>query len=323
MELISIIVPIYNVENYLVECIESIINQTYENIEIILVNDGSTDRCGEICDYYKKKDFRIKIIHKKNGGLSDARNAGLNIAKGKYVGFVDGDDWISKTMFENLYNCCKNFDTSISTCGRIIVNDNITQKRKFESEAKVISSEKALDEILLGKSMDVAMWDKLYNINLFDDIRFPVNEKNEDIAVFYKLIDKVNEVSHCGTCEYYYRNRPGSITKLKYSEDDSKVIFKNLYELEYFLKMKYPNLIYSYNRYRVMNIYYLLNKYIKCIGVEKRKEYLFLIEEFKKLYNIFKNDPMISIKDKIIAKLIIMDLYNPYLIVKEKIKGYK
>lgn len=101
--LISIIVPIYNVELYLEKCIESIINQTYKNLEIILVDDGSTDSCGKICDEYAKKDNRIKVIHKINGGLSDARNKGMEIAKGKYIGFVDGDDYVASDMYETLY----------------------------------------------------------------------------------------------------------------------------------------------------------------------------------------------------------------------------
>ena len=113
---ISIIVPIYNVEKQLSTCIESILNQTFMNFELILVDDGSPDKCGEICDEYEKKDKRIKVIHKKNGGLSDARNAGLNIATGKYIGFVDSDDIIHPQMYEKLYNCINKYNSDIIQC---------------------------------------------------------------------------------------------------------------------------------------------------------------------------------------------------------------
>lgn len=114
-KLISIIVPVYNVEKYLKECIDSVISQTYKNLEIILVDDGSTDKSGEICDEYSKKDSRIKVIHKENGGLSDARNVALDIAKGEYIGFVDSDDYVEKDMFETLYKLAEEHNTEISS----------------------------------------------------------------------------------------------------------------------------------------------------------------------------------------------------------------
>ena len=115
---ISIIVPIYNVEKYLPKCIDSIINQTLENIEIILVNDGSTDSCAEIIESYANKDNRIKVIHKKNGGQSSARNMGLDIAKGEYIGFVDSDDWLHYDMYENMYKSIKKVNSDLCVCGR-------------------------------------------------------------------------------------------------------------------------------------------------------------------------------------------------------------
>ena len=122
--LISIIVPIYNVEKYLVKSVNSIINQTYKNLEIILVNDGSTDTCGDICEKFKNIDRRIIVIHKKNGGLSDARNAGLQVAKGDYIGFVDSDDWIEKNMYQELLNISLKENSDIVSCGvRKVWND--------------------------------------------------------------------------------------------------------------------------------------------------------------------------------------------------------
>ena len=123
-ELISIIVPVYNVEQYLDDCLISIINQTYKNIEIILIDDGSTDKSGKICDEYAKKDSRIIVIHKENGGVSSARNAGLRIAKGAYIGFVDPDDWIAEDMYEVLYSNAKKYDADVSVCKYKIVKNN-------------------------------------------------------------------------------------------------------------------------------------------------------------------------------------------------------
>lgn len=322
-DLISVIVPIYGVEEYLQQCVNSIINQTYKNLEIILVDDGSPDNCPEICDCFAKEDDRIKVIHKKNGGLSDARNAGIECAKGKYFAFVDSDDWIESTMIENLLCCCRKFGVKLASCARYITDGSSISAIAFRGSEKVYSAENALNEILSGATIDVAAWDKLYARELFDVIRFPVGENNEDIAVFYKIIDTAGKIAHCGTMEYYYRNRPGSITKLKYSVEARKVIEKDLDELETFIDEKYPNCKQSFNRYKAVNIYALLNKYIKCVGTKKSLEYDHLLKEFKSQKNVFFRDTQTSKKEKMIARMILLRLYNPYLVIKEKIKGYK
>lgn len=322
-ELVSVIVPIYGVEEYLEKCINSIINQTYKNLEIILVDDGSPDRCPEICDEYAIKDSRIKVIHKKNGGLSDARNAGLDVAKGDYFVFVDSDDWIESTMIEHLLNTCKKFNVNLAACGRYVTDGVDIKGVAFKGAEIVYSTEEALNEILSGKSLDVAAWDKIYARNLFEEIRFPVGENNEDIAVFYKLVDLAGRVAHTGTTEYFYRSRPGSITKLKYSIQARKIIEKNLDSIEDYLGKKYLGCMPSFYRYKVMNIYALLNKYIKCEGTKKTQEYAHLINEFRKNKSYFFNDDRIPSKEKKIAIMILLHLYNPYLIVKEKIIGHK
>lgn len=122
--MISTIIPVYNVDNYLPKCVDSIINQTYKNLEIILVDDGSLDRCPDICDEYAKKDKRIIVIHKKNGGLSDARNAGLEIAKGEYISFIDSDDYINEHMYEDMLSAIENVDADLCICGYDRVNDD-------------------------------------------------------------------------------------------------------------------------------------------------------------------------------------------------------
>ena len=322
-DLISVIVPIYGVEEYLSKCIDSIINQTYKNLEIILVDDGSPDKCPDICDAFEKKDARIKVIHKKNGGLSDARNAGIDIAKGEYFVFIDSDDWVETTMVEHLLDACKKYNVKLAACGRYITDGTVINGTAYEGTEGVYSPEEALNEILSGKSLDVAAWDKIYARNLFEEIRFPVGENNEDIAVFYKIVDLAGRVAHTGTSEYFYRSRPGSITKLKYSTDARKIIEKNLNSIEKFLDKEYPSCMPSFYRYKTMNIYALLNKYIKCEGTKKTQEFEHLMNEFRKNKSYFFNDDQTPSKEKKIAIMILLHLYNPYLLVKEKITGHK
>ena len=309
-DLVSIIVPIYGVEEYLNKCVDSIINQTYKNMEIILVDDGSPDKCPEICDEFKKQDERIKVIHKKNGGLSDARNAGIDIAHGEYFVFVDSDDWIESTMVEHLLSTCKKYNVEMAACARYITDGQSTSVTAFAGPERVYTAEEALYEILSGKSIDVAAWDKIYARNLFEEIRFPVGENNEDIAVFYKIIDLAGKVAHTGTIEYFYRSRPGSITKLKYSTDARKIIEKNLDSIEAFLSKKYPSCMSSFYRYKTMNIYALLNKFIKCEGTKKTQEYNHLMDEFRKNKSYFFNDNQTPSKEKKIAVMILLHLYN-------------
>lgn len=322
-DLVSIIVPIYGVEEYLNQCVDSIVNQTYKNTEIILVDDGSPDKCPEICDAFAKKDKRIKVIHKKNGGLSDARNAGIDYAQGEYLVFIDSDDWIEITMIEHLLSTCKKYDVKLASCARCIMDEDYVSSVAFNGKERVYTAEEALNEVFSGKSMDVAAWDKIYARNLFDGIRFPVGENNEDIAVFYKIIDMAGTVAHTGTVEYCYRNRPGSITKLKYSIDSRKVIEKNLDSIEVFVDKNYPNCMSSLQRYKTMNIYALLNKYIKCKGTKKTPEYEYLMNKFRNNKAYFFKDDQTPSKEKLIAMMIFLHLYNPYLMVKEKIKGHK
>lgn len=221
-ELISIIVPIYNVENYLYKCINSIVNQTYSNLEIILVDDGSPDGCGLICDEYAAKDGRIHVIHKENGGLSDARNAGLDIMTGDYVGFVDSDDWIEADMYEKLLANIKNFEADMAFGGvsdDLEKDDRVISIKTSDYGAKPFAESKteAMKRYFLGSW---AAWDKLYKADLFDNIRFPVGEINEDEAIVLQLLDQCEKVCYTNTIFYHYmkRENSGSITAAGFSK---------------------------------------------------------------------------------------------------------
>lgn len=229
--MISVVVPIYNVEKYLVKCIESIIAQTYNNLEIILVNDGSTDNCGKICDDYAKKDQRIKVIHKDNGGLSDARNTGIEAAKGYYIGFVDSDDYINVNMYERLSNIIKTDNSKIAVCNFSLVYEkmgkNIFDNNNFNSNYLLIDTKDKLLEYGMKNNYDTftVAWNKLYLRELFNDIRYPKGKIHEDVFTTYKLLYKAQKISYTEDVMYYYLQRESSITKQKFNE-------KRLYQLD-------------------------------------------------------------------------------------------
>ena len=229
---ISIIVPIYKVENYIDKCIISITEQTYKNLEIILVDDGSPDKCPEICEKYAKKDNRIKVIHKKNGGLSDARNAGLKVATGKYIGFVDSDDYIEKDMYQVLYNNLIKTNSDISIVNLKEVKENEIIENNIKDEQNIIEYNKleALKKLIENKIKSYA-WNKLYKKEILNDIEFPIGRKMEDLAVMYKIFEKVNKVVYTDKIEYYYLQRKNSILG-----NISESLVK---DLQYFVKERY------------------------------------------------------------------------------------
>ena len=209
--LISIIIPVYKVEKYLEKCIQSVINQTYENLQIILVDDGSPDNCGKICDEYAKKDHRIEVIHKSNGGLSDARNKGLEMAKGEYIGFVDSDDYIEADMYEVLYNLLKQYNADVSICNFYTVSQGKISIKNADNGINEYNRIEILKEILLDKNIQSYAWNKLYKKELFDEIKYPIGKKYEDIGTTFYLLEKCNKVVVTGKSEYYYINRQDSI----------------------------------------------------------------------------------------------------------------
>lgn len=218
--LISIIVPVYNVEEYLPRCVDSILAQTYKNLEIILVDDGTKDASDKICDAYAARDSRIKVIHKENGGLSSARNAGIDIARGEYLGFVDSDDWIEPEMYETLLSLAQKYDVKLVCGGRYDFSSRRNEKTigLCPEKEEVISGMELLGRTFTWQNCDSAAWDKLYHRSLFETIRYPEGLVNEDVAVFYKLAELVDRAAMCDKPLYNYFHRPGSITYSKLSE---------------------------------------------------------------------------------------------------------
>ena len=255
-ELISIIVPVYNVEKYIDKCINSIINQTYKNIEIIIVDDGSKDNSGIICDKLKEKDNRIKVIHKENGGLSDARNSGLKIAKGEYIGFVDSDDYIKEDMFETLYNLSKKYNSEISIISYYEIYKekiiSVRDSKKIEELSKI----DAIKELLIDTKIQSYAWNKLFRRNLFNDIKFPTNKNFEDIATTLLLFEKANKVVLLEDPKYYYVRR-----------DDSIVGKRNYKTYKDYLDVIYDKYIYLDGKYKEIDVYNAYNFVINMIWV--------------------------------------------------------
>lgn len=217
-ELVSVIVPIYKVEKYIHRCIESIINQTYVNLEVILVDDGSPDSCGTICDEYAKADNRIVVVHKANGGLSDARNAGLDIMHGYFVTFVDSDDYISLDYVEKLYKVLKDNNADISICAEEYILELSDGKEKVIKRpfnefkgTKRLTVEEALSCSLRQDLFEASACAKLYRASLFSDVRFPVGYAYEDQGTTYKTFLRSEKIVYVGEQLYFYLQRSGSI----------------------------------------------------------------------------------------------------------------
>lgn len=217
---ISIIMPIYKAEDYLEKSITSILNQTFKNFELILVDDGSPDNSGKICDELAVNDNRIKVIHKKNGGASTARNAGLDIAKGEFIAFVDSDDWIEPTLFEILFNLAKKHDADISQCNYIKTeNEDIKIENDKNEIIKTFNKIESLNNLYNEMYVStVVLWNKIYKKSLFDEIRFPNMRIFEDEAIMYKLLYKSNKLVYTNQKLYYYRNTPDSIMNAKFDK---------------------------------------------------------------------------------------------------------
>lgn len=241
---ISVIVPIYKVENYLYRCVDSIINQTYTNLEIILVDDGSPDNCPRICDEYAKKDSRIKVIHKKNGGLSDARNAGLDIATGEYIGFVDSDDYISLHFYQRLMNIMEASDSDIVEC-RIKKFKEIEKIDDIENNKLdfiTFNTNEAMEDLILNNILSVTVWNKLYKREVIEKLRFKVGKTNEDDFYTYLAFDNANKISKLDEDLYYYLQREDSIMGKNYKLNRLDEI-EAKYERLKFIEKKYKNLI--------------------------------------------------------------------------------
>ncbi len=208
--MISVIVPVYKVEAYLRQCLDSIVGQTYGDLEILLVDDGSPDRCGEICDEYARADRRVRVFHTENRGVSAARNLCLREAKGEYIGFVDADDWIEPDMYETLLRRIEETGADISICGVWRESSSFIRVQAFEDT--VFTGEEAL-AAWLDEKINNEVWNRLYRKDLFEGASFPEGKNYEDSAYLLEIMVSSRSVAMTRALGYHYRRRSGSITK--------------------------------------------------------------------------------------------------------------
>ncbi|MBS4179142.1 glycosyltransferase [Lederbergia citrea] len=255
---ISLVVPIYKVEPYIHKCIDSILEQTFTDFELILVNDGSPDRCGEICDEYAKNDPRIKVIHKENGGLSSARNAGIDIAKGKYIGFIDSDDYIDKKMYEILYKNVEEQQSDLVVCDVIKVNvdDNTAIKQSAYKGYRInnFTNIQTLNKLYIPKGNNTfdpmgrtgEQWifavNKLYKRSLFQSLKYKEGRIYEDEYMIHKMYYQCTKITSISAKLYYYVQRPDSIVYSPYSIKKFDRVYALKDRVDFFKRIKQKHL---------------------------------------------------------------------------------
>ena len=239
-DLISVIIPVYNVEQYLDRCINSIVNQTYTNLEIILVDDGSPDNCPTMCDKWAEKDNRIKVIHKENGGLSDARNAGLASATGKYIAFVDSDDWIDLNYVAFLYDALIKNNADISVCNYRETSDYDEQTNNDNIRIHSFDNFETMKKQSEANYFKAVVWNKLYKKCLLSNNPFKIGKYHEDEFFTYKILAKATKVVHINAELYFYYQRNGSIIN-SYSIKHTDALEAYVERIK-FLEVNYPDI---------------------------------------------------------------------------------
>lgn len=321
-EKISIIIPVYNVENHIEHCLESVIKQTYKNLQIILVDDGSTDKSGEICDKYSSIDKRIEVIHKPNGGLADARNTGIDRANGVYLGFLDSDDYIYPTFYEELYKIVKEYNADIGECEflRISIEEKEKSQEIIEKslqsydEQEVTTNIEAL-RLLYGPRLKpylkkVVVWNKLYKKELFEKIRFPLGKLHEDEYTTYKILYTAQKIVSTNKILHGYMQTKNSIMrqeiKQKRIDDNLDAYIKSS---EFFKELKETEIEMKSRRRYLENCIELAGKVIRGDGKNKERQveqishlykehYKTYIEKIKEAKNDEREDEIIQILDK-------------------------
>lgn len=275
---VSIIVPVYNVEDYLKKCLSTITNQTYADIEIILIDDGSTDNSGEICDKFALLDSRIKVTHKKNGGVSEARNAGIRVATGKWLTFIDPDDYVTDNYVEYLLELIRENDADIS----IATHTYVTPKKEINYETGefvIMDGEETLRRMLLNNGFDMGLWAKMYRTEYFSDISFPVGKLFEDSLITYQIVNKASKIVFSSKSIYYYVNRSTSIVNYSFNIKKFDLIEMNKLN-EKFINNTYPNLKNEAKRRVIWSYFSTLNQVMTSNDKTVIKKYAPELKEY-------------------------------------------
>lgn len=281
MELISVIVPVYKVEECLDKCVRSIVAQTYSNLEIILVDDGSPDRCGAMCDAWAEKDSRIRVVHKENGGLSDARNAGLQVATGSLISFIDSDDWIEPDFLEALHNAMERYDAQIAECAVDLVDEagNVLRLREA-AEVPVIEKIDGLRRLIQEDGIFQTVWNKLYRRQVLEGILFEKGKCHEDDFWTYQVFDRMERLAVVDRPMYHYLQRSGSIMGAGYSLKRLDGLEARCRRMEYL--SKYEELRILTQRDLMLNYLWHLQSALRCLKGSQRNVAVQSILEMKK-----------------------------------------
>lgn len=317
--MITVVVPVYNIEQYIDRCVQSIVEQTYSSLEIILVDDGSTDKSNILCDKWAQKDKRIRVLHKKNGGLSSARNAGIDVAHGSYITFVDGDDYIEPNMYETMLSELKKHKADIVCAGRFthIGEKQIKEEYTIET-ASEYSNAKAVEKVLYNSEIDVAAWDKLYKIEIFDNLRYPIGIINEDAAIIFQVLYRANKIVHCGKPLYHYVYRTNSISKAKYTSKKYDV-YKNCVSISNFIRENFDKQENACKVYCSLCAAGVLQTIYDTPGAKKKfkNEYL----DFRRLLRdgifILIKTPEVSFKTRIWSFMMYLNLNHLYKLIRK------
>ena len=282
--LVSVVVPVYKVEKYLANCIESVLKQTFSDFELILVDDGSPDECGKICEDFAKKDSRIKVIHQRNEGLSAARNRGIEIAEGEYLTFIDSDDFVLPYYLENLVNLIKKNDADMCVCDFIRCSSKEFLKDvlvKIPGDKAEIFKENRMEAFFISKKISTTAWGKLYKRFLFSSIRYPVGKYNEDVFVTYKTVYLSSKIVYCNYQGYVYRKNEDSIINESFSLKKMDSV-EGCCERAAFIEKEYPKL----KAYAHRAIIYSCNQVLFSMG--KSNVYNSeILDRLQKLYRMY------------------------------------
>lgn len=296
--MISVVVPVYNIEKFIGRCIDSILAQTYRDYEIIIIDDGSTDESAQICDLYADNYNNIKVIHKKNGGLSSARNEGIRIASGQYICFIDSDDCISKDYLKTLYNLCIKYSCDIAM-GEYIDFKNINDLEYKEMQIVNMYNSREAQKLLLGEKYVSAtiICNKLFDINIFKDLSFQEGVINEDEAIIYKIYEKAKKIAICDAVLYGYYKREGSITKSKFSNKNLAFLEISKDRVDFFCKKGDVELYHLFLKQYCWTLL-VFSKKVKN-DLHDRMKSRFLLGEFRKESKKLKDSIYIDEKTKI------------------------
>lgn len=313
--LISIIVPVYKVEQYLARCVDSLLNQTYQNLEVILVDDGSPDGSGAICDAYAARDPRVRVIHKENGGLSSARNAGIDVARGDYLGFVDSDDWVELQTYEWLLDMALQENVKLVCAGRYDFS-SWTGKKTIglcPSRREVISGEELAKRIFRWDNVDSAAGDKLYHRSLFRELRYPLGVVSEDLPVTYRAALEAGTVGLLDRPVYYYFHRDGSITTAGFTPKALQPSDNTRKILDY-VKQAYPQLMEEATAFHVNHLGYvcmIMELAGKGVLRQYAGEYRQKRKELQSFLPFILRSPLLKKKDRLTWLTICCGCYGP------------